>query len=392
MDPDSLDPPRYTIDLSRPPRERYKTIAADFKERLQALPVLFDEIVAETRLPLVPTHKLAKLLLRRLRSVEETEELRGIADVTGIQLYLLVVFNNLLDVLLGCTSAGVRIKDQDDHAPKMIHLRTLDWGMPALRSTICRLDFVESHNGTVICRTVTYVGYIGVLTGVKKDLSISLNFRPCHDSSTRMASLRFHLHQMLVLFGFRQSISSLLRQCLMRPISQQEPSLDGTLVPIIQHLSTTCTTAAYVIVCDGNNPYIIEKDHAHAAITSSGDFIVATNHDAAEEKPVNHSTTSANTDATALQLSGMNALVEESIDRKKKICALWEETTRRQQQRRSRAKPAQRRYVRNQDVVGFLRTYPILNEETHFAAVMDPQLGDFTFLERHLEPVSWEGD
>lgn len=386
---DGPQPPRYTINLSLPPKERYKQLALDFKVRLQALPVLFDEIVQEMGLSLKITHKLARLFLRGVRSSEETEELRGIAETTGIELYLLVVFNNLLDVMLGCTSGGIRVKDKAADPSRMVHLRTLDWGMPILRSVVCCLDFVAKMGAPVICRTITYVGYTGVLTGLKKGLSISLNFRPCHDSSTRLASLRFHLHQILVLFGFRQSISSHLRQCLLPPTTPQHrlPSVDS-LASAVQYFSTLSTTAAYVIFCDGDKTVVMEKDRAHAVINSSDEFIVVTNHDVAEEKAGHHTPTSANLDASALQISGMDTLVEESIDRKAKIRALWEETFRRRRPRSSNNDSDSHRHVRQRDVVRFVRTYPTSNEETHFAAIMDPRSGEFTFVERYSQPIS----
>ncbi len=41
----------------------------------------------------------------------------------------------------------------DDENTKMLHFRTLDWGMDALRKVIVHLDFVEKDGGHVIVRT-----------------------------------------------------------------------------------------------------------------------------------------------------------------------------------------------------------------------------------------------
>lgn len=55
---------------------------------------------------------------------EETQELRGVSDTTGVALYVLIAFNTMLDVMIGCTSGGARteIKGED----RMVHFRTLD--------------------------------------------------------------------------------------------------------------------------------------------------------------------------------------------------------------------------------------------------------------------------
>ena len=93
------EPPRYTVDLSLPPRKRYQHIAADFKPQIATLPALFDEVVQDlrVRVSVERVRWLARLLLRRVYSKEESEELRGIQEVTGIEMYLLVAFNVLLD-------------------------------------------------------------------------------------------------------------------------------------------------------------------------------------------------------------------------------------------------------------------------------------------------------
>lgn len=150
---DGDEPPRYTIDLSLPPRKRYQHIAADFKPQIATLPILFDEIVKDLRanISVERVRWLARLLLRRVYNKEENEELRGIQETTGVEMYLLVAFNVLLDLFMGCTSGAVRVKD-DDKNTKMLHFRTLDWGMDALRKVIVHLDFVEKPGGEVIVR------------------------------------------------------------------------------------------------------------------------------------------------------------------------------------------------------------------------------------------------
>ena len=147
------DPPRYTIDLSLPPRKRYQHVAADFKSQVATLPVLFDEVVQDLRadISVERIRWLARLLLRRVHSKEETEELRGIHETTGVEMYLLVAFNVLLDLFMGCTSGAVKVEN-DNQTTKMLHFRTLDWGMDVLRKVIVHLDFVEKPGGDVIVR------------------------------------------------------------------------------------------------------------------------------------------------------------------------------------------------------------------------------------------------
>lgn len=159
------EPPRYTIDLSLPPRKRYQHIVANFKPQIATLPILFDEVVKDLRanISVQRVRWLARLLLRQ----EENEELRGIQETTGVEMYLLVAFNVLLDLLMGCTSGAVRVRDVDNHT-KMLHFRTLDWGMDALRKVIVHLDFIEKPGGEIIVRMLGQI-HFPFLENLKSD-------------------------------------------------------------------------------------------------------------------------------------------------------------------------------------------------------------------------------
>jgi hypothetical protein len=90
-------------------------------------------------------------------------------------MYFLVALNVLLDSFLGCTSGGVLTRPQSsagssDRSERMMHFRTLDWGMSPLRNVLVVLEFVRSKSKEpekVLARTITYAGFVGVLTGVR---------------------------------------------------------------------------------------------------------------------------------------------------------------------------------------------------------------------------------
>jgi hypothetical protein len=183
--------PTYTIDLSLPPSERYTKLATDFAPRMKDITPLFDEVLASV----IPwwflrrfIEWIASLMLRRVYSSEESQELRGIAKASGVNMYFLVALNVLLDSLLGCTSGGVLTQPQNskwaekdrrgrkegpgstERSQRMMHFRTLDWGMGELRSVLVVLEFVRSKSEEpekVIGRSISYAGFVGVLTGVR---------------------------------------------------------------------------------------------------------------------------------------------------------------------------------------------------------------------------------
>ncbi|KAL8939820.1 MAG: hypothetical protein Q9216_003142 [Gyalolechia sp. 2 TL-2023] len=371
-------PPKYTIDLSLPPAERFKQVAIDFRREISALPALFDDLVA-TLLPSISlerVHRLARLFLRRLYSNEETEEIRGIHEVTGIEMYLLVSYNVLLDLFMGCTSGGMKVEDGVKSA-KMLHFRTLDWGMDPLRKVVVLLDFVEKPGGPVIASTISYVGFVGVLTGVKKGLSVSLNFRPNHIISSKFSNIRYYSHHLLVLLGFQPPIASILRQCIIpsKHALNNIKSPGTSLEQITKMVPSVKTTASYLIFCDGIRTTTMEKDHKTASVRTSNDFIVACNHDQVQGSESTSKNAESSTPDDALKATGMDMLVEESTSRQEKLTGLW------------RRAAAQHRTITSKKLKGWIGKYPITNEETHFAAIMDPAAGTIAWVQRYLEPI-----
>ena len=373
-----LKPPKYIIDLSLPPAERYKKIAIDFIKEISALPKLFDDLVRGLlpRISLEKVQRLARLLLRRLYSNEETEEIRGIHEVTGIDMYLLVSYNVLLDLFMGCTSGGVKTEDKQKSA-RMLHFRTLDWGMDPLRKVVVCLDFVEKPGGPIIASTISYVGFVGVLTGVKKGLSVSLNFRPNHNISSKLSNLRFYSHHLLVLLGFQPPIASILRQCIIpsKHPSNNIQSVGTSMEQIISELPSIKSTATYLIFCDGVRTFTMEKDHKTAVIRSSEDFIVACNHDQAGESDTQSNDIENSKSHDALQATGMDMLVEESTKRQSKLTKLWKRSA-------DQNSPVNLRKLKS-----WIGKYPITNEETHYATILDPVAGEISWVRRYLDPI-----
>ncbi|KAK5658030.1 hypothetical protein OQA88_2585 [Cercophora sp. LCS_1] len=178
-------PPKFTINLSTPPAHRYDHIVPSLLPVLTSADVTsqFNALLAfllpNSPLTLKAVTFLLQTLLRRVHSDEETAELRGLSRLTGLPMYLLVALNVMLDLLLGCTSGGVRCSDGKG-GTKIVHFRTLDWSMDPLRNLVIELDYVTHEGGPVVATTIGYLGYVGILTGVRRGLSLSLNFRPVY--------------------------------------------------------------------------------------------------------------------------------------------------------------------------------------------------------------------
>lgn len=376
---------------------------------------LFDEVVGDffSFLPVGWLHFICKVMLRRVYDKEENAELKGISKATGVDMYLLVCFNVLLDLFMGCSSGGAVVRDGDDGSSrsKMLHFRTLDWGMPSLRRVIVQLDFVAKKGGPIIASSVTYAGYVGVLTGVRKDFSISLNFRPNRvDNGMYWQDKKYQWHLLMVLLGKRQSISSLLRHFLLPqperrkvaswlPLTKQgeKKSLDyDSIVKIVggeEGKSTAITTTAcYLCICNGQETTTVEKDRISAVVRSSDEFIVVTNNDEDGIGGSSGTETEAAEESakTTPTISSGNVLVgiEEADDRKERACNTWEKLRAAKARANNNTSNADIKTLCTvDDIVQLVQKYPTTNECTHFACVMDPTEGTVAWCRVWKKPV-----
>ncbi|CAI7666558.1 unnamed protein product [Penicillium palitans] len=401
----SQQPPIFRINLSNPPEERYKALAYIYKDRMRSVTSIFDDVIhnLSPNIPTKPIHWLARLFLRRLYTDEETAEIRGISHVTGISLYLLICLNVVLDLLMGCTSGGVRMLD--GLWTRMVHFRTLDWGMDPLRDLIVQLEFVrDDAPDKVLATCITYVGFVGVLTGVRKDLSVSLNFRAVHDSRRNVG---FYFNYLLVLLGLRQSITSLLRH--VEGEGSTRLSNTSTLEEILEGVPCLRTTAAYLIFCDGSSIVAMEKDYETAFWRRSSSFLIKTNHDE-DTASVMDEAIANDRGYTGLRVSdgmqSMAEIIEESKERQASMQGKWDRRMKdhgvfqQQLQRRTvkndalpRSQAMHLKWKRNTKireeesevsvtlgtVLGWLCSDPIVNEDTHYAVLMDPVEGRFLY-------------
>ncbi|KAJ7355713.1 beta subunit of N-acylethanolamine-hydrolyzing acid amidase-domain-containing protein [Mycena albidolilacea] len=371
------DPPTYRVDLSLPPEERYLEICADYKQHLVEIVPIYDALLQATGAPRL-LNFLAKSLLRRVHSSEENKEIRGISKVTGVPLHLVVAFNTFLDLFSGCSSGGVRVTDAGNGRDNgIVHFRSLDWGMDPLRKLIICVDYVR--DGQTVARAVTYAGYIGVLTGVRAGLSLSLNYRLRLASASPSSLMSHRLHQALLLLAFRPSIPSRLRSLLLS--SSPPPSLAA----IARDFPRTPSTPCYLTFCTPASVLVLEKDLISAVVQRSNDFLAVTNHDLGMEAldPDGWRDFVAQEVRPGIE---RDVLLDDSLERKECVSRMWVGAN-----QGSKGK-GKKRGLKVADVARQLEVQPVQNECTHFSCVMDPAVegGGLIWVRSYEEAVEME--
>lgn len=201
---------------------------------------------------------------------------------------------------------------------------------------------------------------------------MSLNFRAMHNANTRWENFRFYAHHLAVLLGYRQSISSVLRELLFDD-NPKTPTQTGPteLNTVEKELGPKHTTAAYLVFCDGKRSMAMEKDFCTANTRWDKDgFVVATNHDIEDPDAAKDTTPAGNHPAQLARREAMADLLDDSAERSECISAKW-----RKKARRGARSDGRRNGISSDEAIAWVSAWPTTNETTHFATVMNAKTG-----------------
>ncbi|VBB18291.1 hypothetical protein YASMINEVIRUS_754 [Yasminevirus sp. GU-2018] len=159
---------RYTVSLNEPAQTRWSHVLQDNKSKLDASMKELDSIV-----PSGFIFKLVEWILAvcvYLNIVYYSDEIKAISKYTKISVGRLVILQLYYELNAHCTS----ILTNTDSGVCLT--RTMDWDLDLLKDLTIIVDFTK--NNQVLFSATTWVGYVGIFTGVKQDVfAVSLNYR-----------------------------------------------------------------------------------------------------------------------------------------------------------------------------------------------------------------------
>lgn len=173
-------PQTFKINLDLPPQERFKEVILAKQSEIRKFINIFFQMTPKEFFPIlnlvdsiVPIHK------------EFYEELEGVAKYANCSLQKAFAINLIYEVLASCTSIVSVSSDGS-----IIHGRNLDYFFgPYISSFMVHFEFYR--NGNLIYEGDGNAGFLGLVTGMKKDrFAISLNQRSSNNTS-ESASINF---------------------------------------------------------------------------------------------------------------------------------------------------------------------------------------------------------
>lgn len=161
----------FTIDLENDPEERWKAVIDEMRESLE---VVMSEV--ETELDSYGLGgKLWTGFLKQLGKVGGVlygKEIEAIARQIGADIGQMIAMQLSYEIHAACTSVVIPYEKTGGS----ILARTLDWEMYGLDDLTINLNVERS--GKLVFRCVTWAGFVGVLTGVRPGgYAVSLNHR-----------------------------------------------------------------------------------------------------------------------------------------------------------------------------------------------------------------------
>jgi hypothetical protein len=263
-------PQSYTVHLDQPPEHRWDHVIEQNTTKLAKYAKSVKQIVRNHFSPAIANMYscLSFAASHKPLPYEYKQELKGIAKKTqkvGLTYGDLVFMNVALDFQARCTSAVVSTADGQ------VHVRTLDWDIPELKSLVIDVSFCIG--GAVVYQGVTFLGCVGLLTCMRpKAYSLSYNFRkpPTSAKTTSKFLLVKHLFN---CFTSSSSISMTIRKII-------ELKLDyASVVKTVE--SGPFSGSGYIIICGTRimQGKVVAYGDKGYSISASSNYMVQTNHD-----------------------------------------------------------------------------------------------------------------
>jgi hypothetical protein len=158
----------YKINLDLDPSDRWKQVMFDYKDLFIEAMNNMESIMAEFGILGGAINFASAIACKIMNGIMYREELQSISNISGIPLHKLVLCQICYEMFAACTS--VVIKGHNN-----IHFRTMDWEMEFLKKITIKVQFMK--NDKYLFEAITWVGYMGIVTGMSKKHSIAVNYR-----------------------------------------------------------------------------------------------------------------------------------------------------------------------------------------------------------------------
>jgi len=208
--------PVYTVNLDESAETRWNDVIISTLE-LRGWEYSFAPIVAFIEDLISPEFfsKYEKEFQAIADQMDYKDEIQGIYNTLvqqgygdKIQFGELVSLNLIYELTCFCTSIVAENSDTT-----IYHGRNLDYGIPGLQNITAQVQFVK--NNEVIIDSVMFLGYVGILTGQTKSVSVSIDQMEYVNATTTRENIKGFLKNIVTAtFLNGKSIGTMIRETL----------------------------------------------------------------------------------------------------------------------------------------------------------------------------------
>lgn len=163
----------YDFDLNKSASDRWGPIIDDNKEYIP------DTMLAIHKL--LDQYGMAQNIIQLLYSMTNNKDVYYLDEINylstrlGLEVHQLLILQLVYEASSACTTNILKINNKD------LFFRTMDWDLSSLKNITIGLNIIK--NDQIICKAVTWIGYIGLLTATNlvHNFTICVNYRKTTD-------------------------------------------------------------------------------------------------------------------------------------------------------------------------------------------------------------------
>lgn len=260
------DIPKFVVDLDKPPSERWNDILDKYQDKFAKINKEFDKIFK-----MYPTYLLwiAKTLIscyKWTNSIMYYDELESISKKTNIEFEKLLLMQLCYEFCSACTCVVTKVKGE------YTFYRTLDWPLDFMKDITIQVNFVRGKK--IVFTGITWVGYVGILTGFTGKYAVAVNYRRTTNNSN-IWSILGNIKKIITLDW---PVGYLVR-CLL-----ENRMTFNHAYKYLMH--TNLISPCYITMCHKlRKPRIIIRDPNKTVNVIKKDYVVQTNIDPKQFRP-----------------------------------------------------------------------------------------------------------
>jgi len=256
---------KCTVNLDEPADKRWQSCLKNHEKSLKNFSEAVDKKFGRAREQIEHFLSPIENNLDKFLPKEMANEIRGVAAALGQSVKSMLFFNLMLEAMAGCTAVAVQDKDGSQYLA-----RNLDFGPTELGDLLIDVSF--TRNDKPVFQTITFAGYVGVLTGMSSKLAVALNQRYL-DASPQLLGNSLD-KTMQVILNSQQSglpiatLSWELRQALQNNLDFETFKKQIRIVPL--YLSTAYIVAVGTNASEGM-VYARDREAANSKLSVLGE-------------------------------------------------------------------------------------------------------------------------